>query len=97
MEELDTVSAHLRSGETIIMWVAIGIGIIFIFFLGWDAIRRRREDTRFLDAPPGGLRASIMRPFRQLSLLRAELKNLRRQKAERRKWEEPIRRKKRPR
>ena len=97
MEDLETATAHLRNGETLILWGAIAIGALFLFFVIWDAIRRRREDTRFNDVPPGGLWASIQRPFRQLALLRAEWKNLRRQKAERRKWEEPVRRKRRPR
>lgn len=94
MDDLERIGGYLLKGESTLMWIAIGIGALFIAILAYDLYQRKRHDNRFRDRR-GGLFSSLKRPFRKAAELRTALKELRRQRAERRKWEEPARRQRR--
>ncbi len=95
MEDLDQISRYIPSGALPFLWVALAIGVLFVGIMVYDVLRRKRSDNRFKDRRPGGWRRAMARPFRRVGELRAELRELRRQRTERRKWDEPDRHRRR--
>ena len=94
MEEFDQINKYVLQNESILLWVAIVLGVLFLGILAFDVIQRWRGKRRFSDRS-GGWRRSLTRPFRRAGELRIALKEWRRHRAERRKWEEPGRRRRR--
>ena len=92
MEELDQVGRIVLQNESTLLWVAAVLGALFLGFLAFDFVTRFRDESRFHDRP---WRRAIKRPFRRLAELRAGLKELRRQRAERKKWDGPEKRRRR--
>jgi hypothetical protein len=77
---------------TVLLWVAIGLAVLFIGLLIYDQVRRRRPRHRRLGEPRPGFRAALRRPFQQAKRLREELRSLARERARRKQRDE----KKRP-
>jgi hypothetical protein len=86
MEEFSQLGRLIQQNESILLWVAILIGVLFLGLVAFDAIQRWRSDNRYSDEPVT-LRRAFMRPFRRAAELRAALKTLRRQRAERKRWD----------
>ena len=83
------VDIRMFSGtEMVVLWVAIGLAVLFIGALVYDQIRRRKRTWR-PGEPREGFRAALGRPFQRIRMLRQELKTLagersrRKQRAER--------------
>jgi hypothetical protein len=93
---MDEIDRYVPQGAVTFLWVALVIGLLFIGLMAFDFIRRFRRDSKFRERS-GGWRRSFSRPFRRAAELRAALKDLRRHRAERRKWEDsgPRRRRRR--
>jgi hypothetical protein len=83
MEEIEQmVGRSTWSDVTILMWVAIGLALVFVGVLIFDFLRRRKQDLRY-QSRPGGLGRMLRRPFRRARVFREALREMRRQRARR--------------
>jgi hypothetical protein len=63
----------INGTEMVLLWLAISLAVLFIGVLIFDQFRRRKRGRR-PGEPRGGLRAALRRTFRQLKILRQDLK-----------------------
>ena len=85
----DEVAGHLTvSTPTILMWVAIGIGVLFVGVMIFDYLKRKRRHHHHRRHHKG-LGRALTRPFRRVQEFWLAMKDLRRQRARRKRWEEP--------
>ena len=83
MENTDQMVGRFTwSNVTILMWVAIGLALVFVGVLIFDFLRRRKQDLRY-QTRPGGLGRMLRRPFRRARAFREALREMRRQRARR--------------
>jgi len=95
MNEFDHLFSYLPKGAFTLLLVAIAIGALFIGLLAFDLARRWRSENRFRDHT-GGWRHGLRRQFRRVGEFRHAMQELRRQRAHRRRWDEPERRPRKP-
>jgi hypothetical protein len=83
--ESDGTSAHLPlfSSETLLLWVAVGLAIIFLGLLVFDLLRRRRPRRR-RRREPEKLGPTLLKPFTRLRAFQAEVKKVLRHRSRRR-------------
>ena len=83
MEEIEQAFGRFTWSEvTILMWVAIGLALVFVGVLIFDFLRRRKRELRY-QTRPVGLGRMLRRPFRRARAFRKALREMRRQRARR--------------
>jgi hypothetical protein len=91
MDEAEELARLIgMSGTKILLWIAIGLGLVFIGVLIFDHLRRKRRRHRYRTRPKG-LGRTLTKPFRRVRAFWHALKELRRQRVRRRQWDEPRR------
>ena len=86
----DKEAVYIKSyfgSDTVLLWLAIGLGLIFVAALIFDQIRRKRKKRGSWEKS-SGFRTGIRNRFRAFYSLRTELKEAARDRARRREREE---------
>ena len=85
MDDLEEVFVGAETVRTL-MWVAIGIGVLFIGVLFYDFFKRRKHKHRY-QSHRGGPGRVLTRPFRRAHEFCRGVKELYRQRARSRQFE----------
>ena len=80
--------AGLLSGtnETYLLYVAIGLALLFVGVLVFDFLRRRRRKRRY-ETQSGNLGRALSRPFRRVREFFEALSHLHRHRMRRKEWD----------
>ena len=77
MDDDDNLSAGpILGNETLLLWVAVGLAIVFLGLLAFDLIKRRKRDRWRRRHGPKGLRAKLLGPVHRAQALRSDLEQL---------------------
>ncbi len=89
MEEVNELAGRVDAlNPTILMWIAIGLGVVFVGVMILDYLRRKKRHDRYRTRH-GGLRRVLTRPFRRARSLWHAIKDLRRRRDQHKRREEP--------
>ena len=77
------------SGETLLLWFAVAVALLFLGLLAYDLIRRRRRTSRQRRSQPEGWRQKLLKPFHRAQGLRRDLAQVLRERARRKRGQLP--------
>jgi cytochrome c biogenesis protein ResB len=66
----------LVSNEKVLLWLAVGLAVVFVGLLVVDLIRRRKRERRWRRSEPKGLRARLLEPFHRAQAFKSDLERL---------------------
>jgi len=76
MEEDDNWAMRfVGTNDALLLWIGIGLAVVFIGLLVFDWMRHRRQ-RRHYERKPEGLRARLFRPFRNIRIALVELQGM---------------------
>ena len=93
MEEAAELAGQIGSSATFLMWIAAGLGAVFLGVLIFDHLIRKKSKSHH-GTHSRGLGRTLSRPFRRARDFWRALKELRQQRIERKQWYEPRRHRK---
>jgi hypothetical protein len=64
------------SNETLLLWFAVGLAVVFLGLLAFDFIRRRRRTGRRRRSGSAGVRATMFKPVQRVRELRDGLEQM---------------------
>ena len=65
----------LFSSETLLLWIAVGIAVVFLGLLVYDFVRRRKHRRR-QRSEPESLRARLLKPLRRAQAFQSDLRKM---------------------
>jgi heme exporter protein D len=68
------------SNETLLLWFAVGLAVVFLGLLAFDLIRRHRRSGRRQRSGSGGVRATLFKPVQSMRELRDGLEQMARER-----------------
>src|ERR1017187_3200972 len=77
------------SGETLLLWVAVGLAVIFLGLLAFDLIRRRRRERHLRRRERKGLRETLLKPVHQAQALKGDLEQMLQERAHHKDRQQP--------
>ena len=84
------MAGHIAAiNPMILMWVAIGLGLLFMGVMILDYLKRKRRHRHHHRRHHTGLKRALTRPFRRVQEFWQAIKELRRQRARQKRWQEP--------
>jgi hypothetical protein len=66
----------ILSNEALLLWIAIGLAVVFLGLLAFDLIKRRRRARHFRRGEPKGLRAKLLTPVHRAKAIRNDLEQI---------------------
>jgi beta-lactamase regulating signal transducer with metallopeptidase domain len=77
MQDSDNLpSVSITSGETLLLWVAVGLAVVFLGLLAIDFFKRRRKSHRRRRNEPKSLREKLLTPVHRAQALRNDLEQI---------------------
>ena len=61
------------SNETLLLWLAVGLAIVFLALLVFDIVRRRRRARRRQQSDRGTLREKLLKPVQRVRAFQSDL------------------------
>jgi peptidoglycan/LPS O-acetylase OafA/YrhL len=65
----------LFSSETLLLWIAVGIAVVFLGLLVYDFVRRRKHRRRHRGEPES-LRAKLLKRLRRAQAFKGDLEQI---------------------
>ena len=65
----------LFSSETLLLWIAVGIAVVFLGLLVYDFVRRRKHRRRYRGEPES-LRAKLLKRLRRAQAFKGDLEQI---------------------
>ena len=77
MQNGDEAGARLNlfSNEMLLLWIAVGLAVVFVALLVYDHMRRRKRG-RFQRSKPEGMRAKLLKPARRARAFQSDLEQM---------------------
>jgi len=69
-------SALISNNETLLLWIAVGLAVVFLGLLAFDFIKRRRRTRHHRRSEPKGLRAKLLEPIHRAQALQSDLEQM---------------------
>jgi hypothetical protein len=69
-------SVSITSSETLLLWVAMGLAVVFLGLLAFDLFKRRRKSRRRRRSDPKGLREKLLTPIHRAQAFRNDLERM---------------------
>ena len=77
MQDIENLpGGSILGQETLLLWLAVGLAIVFLGLLAFDLIRRRRRARRHRRSEPEGLRAKLLKPVHRAQTLQTDLEQM---------------------
>ena len=73
-------SVSLTSSEALLLWVAMGLAVVFLGLLAFDLFKRRRKSRR-RRSDPKGLREKLLTPIHRAQAFRNDLERMLRKRS----------------
>ena len=84
MQDNENAPASLVfSNETILLWFAIGLAVVFLGLLAFDLLKRRRRSRHRRRSGSGGVRATLLKPVQRAKELHDDWEQMARKRARR--------------
>ena len=68
-------SVSILSSEKLLLWIAVGVAVVFLGLLAFDLIKRRRKSRR-RRSEPKGLREKLFAPVHRAQAFRNDLEQI---------------------
>jgi uncharacterized iron-regulated membrane protein len=77
MQDSDNLPhAPIVISETFLLWLAVGLAVVFLGLLAFDLYKRRRRLHRRHRREPEALRAKLLKPVLRAQALQSDLKQM---------------------
>ena len=88
-DDQNVAAPSIFSDEKVLLWLAVGLAVVFLSLLVFDLVRRRKRARRHRRGEPESLRDKLRKPFESAKALRSDLARMLREYSRRKRRHGP--------